>query len=116
MPEGTSRSAEFGQGAVDVERLDDARAGAAVAVGSGHVDDERDAGAVFEERAGLGPLAFFAELVAVIGDEDDDGVVAQAETVELGEDAAEVPVGPGDGGEVGADDLSALRTRMRRGR
>ena len=108
--------AEFGQGAVDVERLDDARGGAAVAVGSGGVDDERDAGAVFEERAGLGPLSFFAELIAVVGDEDDDGVIAQAEFVEMGEDAAEVPVGPGDGGEVGADDLLWLRPRMRRGR
>ena len=41
----------------------------------------------------------------MVGDEDDDGVVAEAEAVELGEDAAEVPVGPGDGGEIGADDL-----------
>ncbi len=98
--------AEFGHGAVDVERLDDARAGAAVAVGSGGVDDERDAGAAFEKRAGLGPLSFFAELIAVVGDEDDDGVVAQAEFVEMREDAAEIPVSPGDGGEVGADDLS----------
>ena len=80
------------------------------------MDDERDAGAVFEERAGLGPLAFFAELIAVVGDEDDEGVVAEAERVELGEDAAEVLVDPGDGGEVGADDLLWLRIRRRRGR
>ena len=57
---GELETGELDQGAVDVERLHDACGGAAIAVCSGHVDDERDAGAVFEERAGLGPLSFFA--------------------------------------------------------
>ena len=50
-------------------------------------------------------LPFLAELVAVVGDEDDEGVVAELESFEFGNYAAEVPVGPGDGGKVGADDL-----------
>ena len=48
---------------------------------AGHMDDERNAGAGFEERTSLRPLAFLAELIAVIGDEDDDGVVAQLEAI-----------------------------------
>ncbi len=78
MLAGTSRLAELGHGAVDVERLDDAGGGAAVPAGSGSVDDERDARAAFEEGPGLGPLSFFAELIAVVGDEDDGSVVAEA--------------------------------------
>jgi len=72
------------------------------------VDDERDTRAALEERAGLGPLALLAELVAVVGDEDDGGVVAKAEAVEFGDDAAEVPIGPGDGGDVSADDFAGF--------
>ena len=47
----------------------------------------------------------------MVGDEDDDGVVAQLEAFELRNHAAEVPVRPGDGREIGADDLLGLRLR-----
>ena len=43
--------AELGHGAVDVEGLNDACGGAAVAVGSRHVDDQGHTGAIFKERA-----------------------------------------------------------------
>ncbi len=85
--------------------MDGAGAGGAVPFHSGRVDDEGDLCAFVEERTGLGPFAFFAELIAVIDGEDDDGVVAESEAVEFGDDAPDVPVAPGDGGDVGADDF-----------
>ncbi len=96
---------EFDEGGVDVECFDDAFAGGAVGGISGGIDDQRDAVAFFKEGAGLGPFAFFAELVAVVDGEDDDGFVAQAEAIECGEDDADVVVDPGDGSEVGLDDF-----------
>src|SRR6476646_676022 len=44
----------------------------------------------------------------MVDGEDDDRVVAQVQAFELGAHAAEVPVDPGDGGEIGADDLTGF--------
>jgi hypothetical protein len=59
-----------------------------------NVDDERDTRAALEERACLRPFSIFAKLVAVVRDEDDDGVVAQLEPFEFGDNSAQVPVRP----------------------
>ena len=69
---------------------------------------QRHARAHFKQRAGLGPFALFAKLIAVVGDEHDDGVLAQTEPVQFGDDAADVPVHPRNRGEIGADDLLRL--------
>ena len=50
---GEGEVAEVGYRRVEVHRLHDARAGGAVALGPGDVQDQRHARAVFEEGAGL---------------------------------------------------------------
>ena len=47
----------------------------------------------------------------MVADEGDDGVVAQAELIELGQDAADVVIDPGNRGDVGADDLLGFGDR-----
>ena len=48
--------------------------------------------------------------LAVVGAEDDDGVVGQALLLQAGEQAAELVVDAGDGGEVALDRFGRLRT------
>ena len=96
---------ELDERGIDIEAFDDALARLAVAGISGHINDQRNAVAFFEEGAGLGPFPFFAELVAVINGEDNYRFVTQAEAIERGQDDADVIVDPGDGGEVGLDDF-----------
>ena len=95
--------AEFGERRIKIQRLHHARARLAVALRAGRANDERHAGALLEQGAGLRPLAPFTELVAVIAPEHDDGVRPQVEAVQFGEHAADVGVHVGSGREVGAD-------------
>src|SRR5882672_6138167 len=75
----------------------------ALAIGSG--DHQGHACAHLKERTGLGPLSFFTQLVAVVGNEYDDGVLAQPKMVKFSQHASDVPVGPGNGSDVSTDDL-----------
>ena len=66
-------------------------------------DDKGDAGAEFEVGH-LAPDAFFAEVPAVVAEEEDDGVVGELQVVEFVEDAAELGVHVRDAGAVTVDE------------
>src|SRR3954451_12748971 len=68
-------------------------------------DDKRHACGDFPVRA-LVPSAVLAELIAVVAPEDDQGVFAQAEAVELGDDAADLGVGVADAREIAVNGLA----------
>jgi hypothetical protein len=90
--------AEVGEGGVDGEEF--GGLGAALVLRQAwHGDDEGDAGGAFPEGE-LGPAEFFAEVEAVVGVEDDDGVVGVGGGVEGVEEAAYLFVGPLDASVV----------------
>ena len=78
-----------------------------LAFAPGATDDEGDAGAFFEQAA-LVPEAVLAEMPAVIGGEDDDGVVGQVQALERIEHAAGLGVDVADAGQIAADGGAAL--------
>ena len=89
----------------DVEKLHGSRRGFAGRA-AGQADHHRHAAGDFEHRIVLRPLAFFAQVIAVIAEEDDDGLVAELEAIDGFHDAAELPIDEGDGGVVGFDHLA----------
>lgn len=82
----------------------------AVGLGTGGDDEEGDAGGLFEEAA-LVPEVVLAEVPAVIGGEDDDGVVGELEAIEGGENAASLGIDITDAGEIAADGGTSLLRR-----
>ena len=77
----------------------------------GGVNDQWNTSTIFKERARLGPLALFAQLIAVVGNKDNGRGLAQTQVVEFGDDSAKVPVGPGDGSQISADHFLRLGCR-----
>ena len=57
------------------------------------------------EVGGLGPEGLLAEVEAVVGPEDDNGLFTQPEPVELGKDLPELGIEIGDGREVAMSQL-----------
>ena len=83
-----------------IEQLDDP--GRTARPPSRRGNNHRDARPDLEQRVVLRPLPLLAEVVAVVAPEEDDRRVAEAELVQLGEHAADVPVGEAGAGPVGA--------------
>ena len=93
-------AAEVGHGGVEVDELGDALGGLAVGLAVRVADDEGHAGGILVQRAFL-PEAVFAEVVAVVADEDDDGVLVEALLLELREHQPELGVHEGHRRQVG---------------
>ena len=89
-----TEAAEVGDGGIKVDEFSDTLGGPSVGGITWVADDERHAGRVFVERTLL-PEAVLAEVVAVVADEDDDGVLIQALLLELGQHQAELGVHEG---------------------
>lgn len=70
-------------------------------------EDEWDARGAFPEGVFSGD-SFFAEVPAVIAEEDDDGVVFGRGGVESGEETADLLIHEGDAREIGAGEVSPL--------
>ena len=86
-----TEAAEVGDGGVEVDEFGDTLGGAAIGGVARIADDERHAGRIFVERALL-PEAVFAEVVAVVADEDHDRILIQALLLELGQHLSELGV------------------------
>ena len=104
---GLGETAKVGEGGVEVDQLGEGGAGLAGGFHAGHGDDERHAGAAFKEVTLL-PQAVVAEVIAVVAEEHDDGVIVELEFFQAIEHAAEAGVHQGGGGVIGADDFLAL--------
>lgn len=95
---GEGELGELGEGGVEVDEFGEAVGFRGDDVWSGN--DEGDAGAPFEVGH-FGPGSVFAEVPAVVGGEDDDGVVGEAFFFEGVEEAAHLGVDVRDAGKVG---------------
>ena len=99
-------AAEVEEGGVEVEEFCGLGTGPAFGqIGSG--DDEGDAGGFLPEGV-LSGDALLAEVPAVVGPEDDDGVFFEAVVLEGGGDAADLGIDEGHGGEVAAGEIFGL--------
>lgn len=96
-------SGEIGDRRIDVNELDNARTGLTISFCARGADDEGGAGPLFKHGALLPDAMVFSKVVAVIGPEDDDGILSKAETVEFGEHATDLGIDEGDAGEVGLE-------------
>ena len=94
-----AEAGELGEGGQDVEGGDRGVVAAGGEAGGG--EHQRHAGGGLAE-AHLEPEAALAEHVAVVGEEDDGGVLGHAGAVEDGEDLADLLVDVADVGEIGA--------------
>ena len=93
---------EVEEGGVEVEELD--RLVADRSFGdSGTGDDHGNARAILPNGA-LGPAVFFAEMEAVVREENDDGVVFVRAGVEGIQEATDLVIGEGDTGKIGLDE------------
>ena len=90
--------AEVGEGGVEVEEFDEGVGALGGFVCRGR-NDEGNVGVEFEGGR-LVEEAVLADVEAVIGPEDNEGVVAKFEGVEFVEDAADLGVEVADGSEV----------------
>ena len=93
-------AAEVGHGRIEVEQLRHALRGLADDLVVRIADDERHPGGVFVERTFL-PESVFAEVVAVVADEDDEGVLIEPLLLQFREHQAELGVHEGHRGQVG---------------
>ena len=105
---GRRQSGQRAERGVNVERLDNRRRRASVARQPGRADDEGHPRADLVIRR-FAPDAVFAEVPAVIAPEHHDGVVAEAERVELREDASDLGVDEAHAGRVGVEQLARRR-------
>ena len=62
----------------------------------------------FIERSPVVEAAVFAEFFAVVGEQDDEGVVVEAEGLEMAEETSQLRVGVGDLAVVAVDHLAQL--------
>lgn len=98
---------EVYEGWVEVEE-GDAAVGSTTGCGHfGDVDDEGDACGIVPEAPFFEVIAF-ADAPAVVGEEDDDGVVAVGAGVEGVENFADLGVDEGAGGEVALEDIAVM--------
>ncbi len=102
---GDREGAEGGDGGVEIEEFDETAADGGFGAGGG--DEEGCAAGAFEERVFVPPAAF-AEMIAVVADEDDDGFVPEVETVHGVHEAADLGVGLGDPGVVMCEEVHAV--------
>ena len=103
-------AAEIDEGGVDVDEADDGVCFSSVLLTLHtwrETDDERRKGGAFPEGVFLEGV-FFAEVVTVVGPENDDGVVAVRARFKGVEDLADLGVHEGDAGEVALDDVLPL--------
>ena len=91
------QAAEIGNRGVEVDQLGDAFARLPVGLAVRIADDEGHAGRIFVEGAFL-PEAVLTEVVAVVADEDDDGVLIEALLLQFREHEAELRVHEGHRG------------------
>ena len=106
---GGGKSGEVDDGGVDVDEFHDAGARLASSLESRGGDDERGAGALLEHGAFLPDAVVFAEVVAVIAPEDNDGVVGEREAVEFVEHASHLGIDERDAGIVSLEGFAAVQ-------
>ena len=99
-------AAEFDEGGIEIKEFGGLFA-AAIFVDAGSGEDEGDAGGAFPECIFAGD-GFFAEMVAVIAPDDDDGVIGLAGLFESIEEPTDLGIDEAGGGEVGADEVAPL--------
>ena len=92
---------------VEVDQFRDGRGGATGALEARGTDDEGHAGRRLEEGALL-PKTVFAEVVAVVAEEDHDRAIRQALLLEFRQDEAELRIHEALGRVVGLDHRSLL--------
>ncbi len=101
---------EGGERGVDVHIFSERVGGGAGLLQAGGADHERDVGIEFEV-GGFAPMIGLAERVAMIAEQDDDGIVFETLLLQRSEQLTDLRVGVADAGVVAVTELAGLLGR-----